>query len=149
MLERHTLEIESVNTIARAILDEDELQTAAIASELLKLQVVGTRLVSHLKRMEPGGKGVARQLAYQLANGTRDEETLADVMDDLTRVKANLSLRMQLANVGLIRMVRETVIGSVEAIKRVDCLLVDVLGSTQGLKLAGLVTDTVPNGSCR
>lgn len=91
---------------------------------------------------------MVRQLAHQLVHGTKDEETLADIMIDLDRAKANLSLRVQLANVGLTRMVHDTVLANIEVINRIDRLLAMVFRKSHGLKLASLLKDKIPQGSC-
>jgi ATP phosphoribosyltransferase regulatory subunit HisZ len=147
-LDKYVLEIDSVNAIVSTIVDEDALQTASVASELTKLCTVGTKLMKCLKELDPGDKGIVRQLAHQLVHGTKEEETLADIMADLDRAKADLSLRVQLANVGLTRMVHDTVLANIEVINRIDRLLAEVLGEGHGLKLAGLLEDMHPQGSC-
>jgi hypothetical protein len=147
-LDKHTLEIENINAIVRTIVDEDALQTAAVSSELTKLHAVGAKLLKCLRELDPGNKGIVRQLAHQLVHGTKEEETLANIMTDLDRVKADLSLRVQLANVGLTRMVHDTVLANVEVINRIDRLLAEVFRESHGLKLAGLLRDTIPQGSC-
>jgi hypothetical protein len=55
---------------------------------------------------------------------------------------------VQLANVGLTRMVHDTVLANVEVINRIDRLLTVVFGESHGLKLAGLLKDNIPQGSC-
>lgn len=148
VLDKHTLEIESINVLVRTIDDEDALQTAVVISELTKVHAVGTKLAECLGELDPGNKGRVRQLAHQLVHGTKDEETLADIMKDLDRAKANLSLRVQLANVGMTRVVHDTVLANAEVIDRIDRLLIVVLRESHGLKLAGLLKDRVPQGSC-
>jgi hypothetical protein len=147
-LDKYVLEIDSVNAIVSTIVDEDALQTASVASELTKLCTVGTKLMKCLKELDPGDKGIVRQLAHQLVHGTKEEETLADIMRSLDRAKADLSLRVQLANVGLTRMVHDTVLANVEVISRIDRLLAEVFRESHGLKLAGLLKDMVLQGSC-
>jgi hypothetical protein len=147
-LDKHALEIETINLLVRTIDDEDALQTAVVNSELTRLHNVGVKLVRCLRELDPGNKGMVRQLAHQLVHGTKDEETLADIMKDLDRAKANLSLRVQLANVGLTRMVHDTVLANVEVINRIDRLLTVAFGESHGLKLAGLLKDNIPQGSC-
>jgi hypothetical protein len=147
-LDKHALEIETINLLVRTIDDEDALQTAVVNSELTKLHAVGVKLVRCLRELDPGNKGMVRQLAHQLVHGTKDEETLADIMKNLDRAKANLSLQVQLANVGLTRMVHDTVLANVEVINRIDRLLTVVFGESHGLKLAGLLKDNIPQGSC-
>jgi hypothetical protein len=148
VLDKHALEIETINVLIRTIDDEDALQTAVVNSELTKLHAVGAKLVRCLRELDPGNKGRVRQLAHQLVRGTKDEETLADIMKDLDRAKANLSLRVQLANVGLTRMVHDTVLANVEVINRIDRLLAVVFRESHGLKLSGLLKDRIPQGSC-
>jgi hypothetical protein len=101
-----------------------------------------------LEELDSGKKGIVRQLAHQLVHGTKDEETLADIMRDLDRAKADLSLRVQLANVGLTRIVHDTVLANFEVINRMDRLLAGVFRKNHGLKLAGLLKDMDIQGSC-
>jgi hypothetical protein len=144
VLDQATLELESINAIVRAIVDEDALQTPAVAAELTKLYALGTKLVKCLKELDPGNKGAVRQIAHQFVHGTKEEETLADIMTDLDRAKANLSFRVQLANVGLTRMVHDTVLANVDVIDRIDRLLAEVFRERHGLKIADLLEATVP-----
>jgi hypothetical protein len=148
VLDKHALEIENINAIVRAIVDEDALQTAVVTSELEKLHAIGAKLVNCLEELDPRNKGKVRQLAHQLVHGTKEEETLADIMRSLDRAKADLSLRVQLANVGLTRMVHDTVLANVEVISLIDRLLAEVFRESHGLKLAGLLKDMVLQGSC-
>ena len=101
-----------------------------------------------LRELDPRDKGMVRQLAHQFVHGTKEEETLADIMANLDRAKADLSLRVQLANVGLTRMVHNTVLANVEVINRIDRMLAEVLGESHGLKLAGLIENMHLQGSC-
>lgn len=147
VLDKHALEIESVSALVCTINDEDALQTAVVISELTRVHAIGTRLAECLGELDPGNKGKVRQLAHQLVHGTRDEETLADIMKDLDRAKANLGLLVQLANVGISRVIHDTMLANVEVIHRIDRLLSVVLGEGHGLKLAGLLKDRASQGS--
>lgn len=144
VLDKHTLEIENINAILHAIISEDALQTAVVASELAKLHTIGSKLVECLKELAPGNKGVVRQLTHQLIHGTKEEQTLADIMADLDRAKASLSLRVQLANVGLTRMLNDTVLANVGVINRIDRLLAEVFSESHGLKIAHLLENMTP-----
>jgi len=139
VLEQYELQINSINDVASAIIDEDALQTALVARELVKIQTLADKLVKFLKRLDPKGKGIARQLAHQLVHGTKDEETLADIMTELDREKASLVLSVQLANVGLTRVLRDTVQVNTTVVDRIDQLLTKILGEGQGLKMVGLL----------
>jgi hypothetical protein len=148
VLDKHALEIETINTLVIIIEKENALQTAVVIAELDKLYAVGVKLVRCLEELDSGKKGIVRQLAHQLVHGTKDEETLADIMRDLDRAKADLSLRVQLANVGLTRIVHDTVLANFEVINRMDRLLAGVFRKNHGLKLAGLLKDMDIQGSC-
>jgi len=146
-LDKHALEIETINTLVFTIDNENALQTAVVIAELDKLYTVGVKLVRCLEELDSGKKGIVRLLAHQLVHGTKDEETLADIMRDLDRAKADLSLRVQLANVGLTRIVHDTVLANFEVINRMDRLLAGVFRKSHGLKLAGLLKDMDIQGS--
>ena len=140
-LDKHALEIETINTLVCLIKNENALQTAVVITELDKLYAVGVKLVRCLEELDSGKKGIVRQLTHQLMHGGKDEETLANIMRDLDRAKGDLSIRVQLANVGLTRMVHDTVLANFDVINRMDSLLAGVFGKSHGLKLAGLLKD--------
>lgn len=139
VLDQASLELESINAIVQAIVDEDALQTPAVAAELNKICALGNKLVKCLKEIDPGKKGAARRIVHQFIHGSKEEEALADIMTDLDRAKATLSFRTQLANVGLTRMVHDTVVANVDVIDRIDRRLAEVFKERHGLKIAGLL----------
>lgn len=144
VLGQHALEIESLRAIVCTIQDEEALQTAVVGLELDKVGAVGKKLVQCLRDIDPGTKGKVRQIGHQLLYGTKEEETLSDILVDLDRAKFNLSLRLQLATVGLTRIVHDTVDANVEVVNRIDRLLSEVIGKTHGLKLANLIPEAYP-----
>jgi hypothetical protein len=72
--------------------------------------------------------------------------TLADIMNELSRAKSNLGLRLQVANVGLTRTVENTITANAEVVSRIDLLLQQEFGKGQGLKIAELLRDRSPRG---
>jgi hypothetical protein len=146
VLDNHDLELKNIKTIIQIVEDEDALQTAAVAAELVKLREIEKKLVECLKTLDPGGKGPIRKLAHQLVHGSKDEKTLADIMDELAHAKSDLSVRIQVANVGLTRTVEDTIVANAAAIDRIDQLLVPVFGEGRGLKIAQLLKDRSPQG---
>jgi hypothetical protein len=106
-LNRHTASVEGVNNIVQAIMEEDALHTEWMASELATVQAIATRLVKCLEGNFPTGKGQARQIAHHLLRGTQQEETLRGIMGELERAKSSLTLHIQLASLGLTKMVRD------------------------------------------
>jgi hypothetical protein len=147
VLDQASLDLESINAIVQAIVDEDALQTPAVAAELTKICALGNKLVNCLKELDPGNKSAVRRIAHQFVHGTKEEEALADIMTDLDRAKATLSFRTQLANVGLTRMVHDTVVANVDVIDRIDRRLAEVFKERHGLKIASLLEGPIPQGS--
>lgn len=117
-----------------------------MASESVTLEAIAGKLVSCLQSLDPAGKSSARQLLHQLAHGSKDEKTLADIMNDLGRAKSNLSLHLQVANVGLTRSVENTIVADAEVIRRIDRLLQQVFGEGRGLQIAELLKDRPRDG---
>jgi len=148
-LDKHCLAIGNVNDIVRTVADQRELQTSPVLGELKRLHALAEKLVKCLQELGPGQKGKARQLAHQLVRGSRDEETLADIMKDLDRAKASLTLHLQLASAGLTRSVHDTVLTSAGTIDRVDELLTKLFRESYGLKIDGLPRDVTRHGSYR
>ncbi|KAL9119463.1 MAG: hypothetical protein Q9187_003984 [Circinaria calcarea] len=139
VLRSHYDELISTRKTIQIVEDEDALRTAAVVSELVKLEDVAARLVDCLEKMVPGTKGSMRQLAHQLVQGSRDENALADIMNKLSRANSSLSLHIQVANVGLMRTIRDNFVANAEVVNRIDLVLQQVFGEGRGLKLAELL----------
>lgn len=56
-IDKHALEIETINLLVRTIDDEDVLQTAVVNLELTKLHAIGAKLVRCLRELDPGTRG--------------------------------------------------------------------------------------------
>ena len=147
VLKKHADKLKEIRKIVQMIADEDALQTANVALEVTKLRTIETELVQCLRTFDPGSTSPMRQMAHQFVCGSRDEKTLADIMDHLDRVKSDICLCIQFANVGLTRTLGNTVLANAEVIHRIDSLLVQVIGEGQGLKLASLLKHRTTQGS--
>lgn len=148
VLDKHALAVQSIQDVVQAVFDEDALQTATVASELAKLEIIGKKLMRCLREQYPTDRGKLRQFTHQFMHGAKDEDLLADIMTDLDRAQATLSLRVQLANVGLTRMSNNTILANAEAINRIDRRLNEILGDGRDLKLSSLLEEANPEGSC-
>jgi len=54
----------NINIIIQIVKDEEALRTAAVASELVKIEAVAAKLVNCLKTVDLGTKSSMRQLAH-------------------------------------------------------------------------------------
>jgi len=125
--------------------DVEDLQTANVCSEVLRLKEVEDKLIELLKEMEAPRKPV-QQLAHQLTNGSLDESRLSGTMSELGHVKSMLLLRIQVANVGVMRDVQQGLVANTEVIARVDQFLRDEVGGCEGLRIARLLRGRRPSG---
>jgi len=76
-------------------------------------------------------------------NGSSNEKQLTDIMLDFTEAKADLSLHIQQANVGLTRTANESIVVNAGTIKRLDSLFRSVVDgeNRQHLEMARLVAN--------
>ena len=128
--------------------DVKDLQTANVCSEVLRLKEVGDKLIELLKEMEAPRKPV-QQLAHQLTNGSLDESRLSGTMSELGQVKSMLLLRIQVANVGVMRDMQQGLVANTEVIARVDQFLRDEVGGCEGLRIARLLHGRRPSSKSR
>ena len=147
VLNQHDCELSSVKTIIGIIDDEKEVQTANVASELLRLKKVQSKLVSVLNDLDPRPKGAVKQYTHQLLHGSADEEKLRKTMDELCRVKTSLLLHIQVANVGVMRNMEKQLVANTEVIQQIDEFLTEQLGEGKGLKIARVLQGRRPSGT--
>jgi hypothetical protein len=135
VLDSHKEELTTTKTIVQTVKDENALQTASVASELVNIEAIGKRLVDLLKTLEPGNKGALRQFIHQVVQGSKDERTLAAIMAELTRSKRNLSLT---------RTAQDTIVANAAVVEQINTTLQKVLGEGQELWIAQLLNDRYP-----
>ncbi|PSN58670.1 hypothetical protein BS50DRAFT_580568 [Corynespora cassiicola Philippines] len=135
----HGDEVENTKAILALVEDEEALRTAKVVSEVSRMKSVAEELVTFLTSIDPGSKNTARQVAHQLIHGSKDEETLINIMQKLNHAKSDLSLRIQVALVGVAKTVENKLIANTEVVKRIDEIVKEVFGDGRGLKLAELI----------
>ncbi|KAI8930929.1 hypothetical protein NX059_011944 [Plenodomus lindquistii] len=144
VLSRHEGELRSVKAIVGIIIDEEDLQTATIATELARLEVVQTKLTDLLIELDPKLKSKASQFRHQLIHGSADEKKLSVIMDDLAHVKSALLLRVTIANVGVMSNVEKQLVANTAVIERIDEYLREEIENCEGLRIARLLKDRRP-----
>ncbi|KAI9898658.1 hypothetical protein N3K66_007018 [Trichothecium roseum] len=138
VLEAHERQLYQTREIIQIIRTEKALRTSAVTSSLLELEAISKQLVVLLDSLSKRRSDV-RQFMHQLVSGSKDEHDLANIIGELGRAKANISLHIQVANVGLTSTVEKTVMLNSETVKRVDRLIQNTLGPGRGLKIAKLL----------
>ncbi|OBS23232.1 hypothetical protein FPOA_03785 [Fusarium poae] len=140
VLDTYRRELNSTKNILQIVRDEEALQTAAVANELVEIESILKRIVELLKALNEE-KGAVRQFTHQLVHGSRDERKLSDIFGELGRAKFNLMMRIQAAHVGLTRSLDNSIAINTSIVERVNSLLEPVLGEGQGLKIAKFLRD--------
>ncbi|KAF7928949.1 uncharacterized protein EAE97_009791 [Botrytis byssoidea] len=144
VLGAHVVEIQGILTILELVKHEANLRTAAVLSEIENIRKIAMELIGTLESMVPGDKSQARRFAHQFFQGTKEQETLAKLMERLEHAKSNLGLGLHVAHVGVTQFVGDEVAINMEILNRVDGLLRNVFGDDGGLKIADMVKGHCP-----
>ncbi|RAK72390.1 uncharacterized protein BO72DRAFT_463071 [Aspergillus fijiensis CBS 313.89] len=136
-------ELRSAQSIIQVVADEPDLQTAEISAQLVRTEALVQKLVDLLRSLsaENHPRSAARQFFHQLTQGSRDEKALSALVDQIYRAKADLTVLIQVAGVGLVRTTDNTLAANTEIINRVDRHIREVLGDGRGLMIGRLIPD--------
>jgi vacuolar-type H+-ATPase subunit I/STV1 len=145
ILAHHEGELGSIKAIIGIIDDEEDLRTASVAAELVRLKEVQSNLAKLLEELDPKRKGAARQFVRQLTKGSSDENRLSRVMIELSQVKTMLLLRIQVVNVGVMQNMEKRLVANTEVIERIDQYLREEVGGCEGLRIARLLKGRLPS----
>ncbi|QYT00292.1 hypothetical protein H0G86_007381 [Trichoderma simmonsii] len=142
VLDHHGQVLVETQRIVTLVKEEEALQTAAVAAELVTLDMVVKGVVDVLTRIQTNGQGKRSgrvpQIFYQLTHGSRDEADLRGVMENLGRAKGDLGLCISVAHVGLSRGMQDTLVLNTRLLERVDSAVRAVVGNDQGLVIGKL-----------
>jgi hypothetical protein len=145
VLAQHESELGSVKAMIGIIQDETSLRTASVCSEVVRLRDVQDKLVKLLEQLDPRLRTSVQQFSHQLKNGSSDESKMSAIMNELSQVKAMLLLRIQVANVGVMRDVQQGLVANTEVIARVDQFLKEEVSGCEGLRIARLLQGRRPS----
>ena len=139
MIERHNEELQGIESVMQVVRREECLQTAAVVSELVKIEDLSQELLTLLKRLDPGDKSLPRQIAHQLGSGSKDEADLDNILKRINTAKTNLLVHIQVAGVGLSRDGQNNIVANTAEISKLDQTIKTLLGDEWGLKIASLI----------
>jgi len=108
LIEKYSAEISQTQSIVELIKNEGALKTESVVSAIDRLGIISKILRNHLIKMATT-KGRIRGFFHQLVSGKKAEEVLKGIMKGLENAKMDLSIYLQLSNVGLTRGVGEAV----------------------------------------
>jgi hypothetical protein len=142
---QHESELSSVKAMIGIIQDEESLRTASVCSEVVRLKGVQDKLVKLLEQLDPRSQTSVQQFSHQLMKGSADESKINAIMNELGQVKSMLLLRIQVANVGVMRDVQQGLVANTEVIARVDSFLKEEVSGCEGLRIARLLQGRHPS----
>jgi hypothetical protein len=146
VLESHDDELVTIRNLTKVIRDEEALRTAAVISQLVRVEHHAKKLNNCLQSLDPGCRGLGRQITHQLVRGSAVERLLADIMDEISRAKSDLSLHIQVANVGLTKVVGDRFVANMKEVRRIEDILQQSFGRRWDLRIALLLKDRPTHG---
>ena len=115
-------------TTARLVEAETELQTAEVGEQLIRVEAISRELYDFLESMRRSQeKNKVMRFLRAVGVGEQTAEELRRILDRWAGARADLSLRIQLAHVGLSRSLHDGVVAVVPTIQRIDQSLQEFL----------------------
>ena len=145
LIDKYSAEVSQTKSTVLLIENEEALKTPNVGDAIVKLGAVGEKLRNYLTKIATT-KGPVQNFFHQLVSGKKGEDKLESIMRDLGNAKMNLSIHIQLSNVGLLRGVGDAVQVSIAAVEAMNKLLSEKLGSEHVLKISQLLERKPQNG---
>ena len=109
-----------VNT-ARLVEAEKELQTAEIGAQLIRVEEISRELHDFLESIVVSqGKSIVKKYLRAVGTGEQNAKEIRGILHRLAEARTDLSIRIQLAHVGLSGSLRDGFVAVVPTIQRID-----------------------------
>lgn len=125
--------------------NENALKTPSVGGAINTVDSVGKALLEHLFKIN-SSKSPVQEFFHQLVSGKKEEDKIESIIKDLSSAKTNVVIHVQIANVGLVQGVGQAVQLNIAAVKEMNKLLEERLGSGHVLKISQLLDEKSPNG---
>jgi len=142
---KYVAEANQTKSIVELVRHEKDLWTPGVGVTIGGLNSVGKTLLDYLEIIS-ATKGPVQDFFHQLVSGKKGEDKLESIMKELGNAKLNLSVQIQIANVGLIRGVNEAVYVNINAVKEMNKTLLETLGTGHRLRISELIRGRSLNG---
>ncbi|ROW03729.1 hypothetical protein VMCG_05338 [Cytospora schulzeri] len=143
LLAVHSKELQNTKQIVNIVLSEEALHIDTIVSDLTDIDGYGTKLKDCLVKLAKE-RTAFQQYTHQLLKGSKNIAKLSGIMSGLNLAKGSLILKIQVAHVGLTRAYGNAVLVNCEIVERVNTLLQQILGEGEGLRIADLLRNGIP-----
>lgn len=109
--------------------EQEQLQTANVLHQVAEIRDISEELEEHLdKQIAKQKQSTSRQFVHALGRGFEDEETTEKILNRLQRAKADMSLQMQLAHIGISGDMQKGSLATLPLVRQVDAMLQLALG---------------------
>ena len=121
LLDEYRNQFATVVDTARLVEAEKDLQTAEIGEQLIRVKAISQELNDFLESMRSSEKkSKVKKYLHAIGTGEQNAQELRRILDRWTGARADLSLRIQLAHVGLSRSRHNEVVAVVPTVQRID-----------------------------
>ena len=148
LVEKHCAALSRTRTLIELVETEDALRTPNVRDVVLRLVQVGENLQNQLNKMAVK-RSCVRDFIRQVISGQENEAALERILRDLESTKHDLSVHIQLANVGLTQGVDKTLQVSVAAVESVNRQIQTKLGPTHNLRITKVLENRPQNSETR
>ncbi|RYP43937.1 hypothetical protein DL768_009568 [Monosporascus sp. mg162] len=153
LLQTYGAEVEDTKTLVDLVRNQEPLQTAAVIATIRRVEAIGRALNKHLTHVGKD-RGAVKGFAHQLKQGSADQRELDSIMEQLAVAKRNLTVQIQIANVGLTKNVNEAIAINTKLVMEMNEVVQKTLGEERGLNIARFLAELKdrppePNGTVR
>ena len=128
LLEEYQKQLETLANTARLVEAEKELQTAEIGAQLIRVEEIAQELYEFLESMSVyQEKGKVKKYLRAIGTGEQNAKEIRGILQRLAEARTDLSIRIQLAHVGLSGSLRDGFVAVIPTIQRIDESLQKVL----------------------
>ncbi|KAF2963578.1 hypothetical protein GQX73_g9995 [Xylaria multiplex] len=138
LLETYGAEVNETKNIVELVQNQDQLQTAGTIATIQRVEKIGKALKEHLMHIIKDRSAV-ENFTHRLAQESADQRELASIMEQLTGAKQNLILQIQVANVGLMKKMNETLAINTELVTKMNNIVRGSLGQEHSLTIANFL----------
>ncbi len=148
LVEKHFAVLSRTKTMIELVEAEEALRTPNVRDVVLRLVQVGESLQSQLNKMAVK-RSCVRGFIRQVISGQDNEEALQRILRDLESTKHDLSVHIQLANVGLTQGVDKALQINTAVVEAVNKQIQTKLGPAHSLRITKLLENRPSNSETR
>ncbi|KAL2208023.1 hypothetical protein CC79DRAFT_1357557 [Sarocladium strictum] len=146
VLKRVKSEVQETKCIVQLIEDQEELHgSGALCTILQRIHIIGHSLMEHIQSMDKERSAI-RAFTHQITSGSSERQDLTAILRLLGRAKQDLTLHIQLVQVGLTMNAQKAITVNIELVEEINRMVQRTLGEERGLIIASFVNEMLEGG---